>query len=216
MLPLTTKLPMFLLAGCFMIACQSESAHVNKPMNQDTETKPAGDPLEVVMVEDKTLVYRNGESFETNLFDMDFIGQLTCPEKKPFLILSGRTCRECDAGKNIYIHSPSDGAMPPENVKPLFPYPGKALHEKTGKVMAETRFFFGEITDNKEGAIWYQVIHLANGKQEFKTILAEIDQGKLIARETKGNFERELANTIARAKADKAIELPGEEYYGNP
>ncbi|MFV5691053.1 hypothetical protein ACM55K_03405 [Flavobacterium sp. LT1R49] len=62
-------------------------------------------------VDGNKLVFKNGQTFETNLFELQFIGQVSFSNKVPFLIFSGRDCNECDANISIYINSPSNGKL---------------------------------------------------------------------------------------------------------
>jgi len=56
-----------------------------------------------------TLEFKNGKSYNTDLYDLKYIGQVANNNKAPFLIFSGRECLECDANISIYIHSPANG-----------------------------------------------------------------------------------------------------------
>jgi hypothetical protein len=67
-------------------------------------------------IEGKKIIFDDGYVFQTNIYDLGYIGQLKASKKKPFLILTGVQCDSCDAAVSIYIVSPSDRQLEKENV----------------------------------------------------------------------------------------------------
>ncbi len=91
------------------------------------------------------------------MYDLEYIGQLRTNKKKPYLILSGRGCKACDANISIYVHSPSDGAMKNEATQSRFSYPGKEFDYENDSLLSEIRTFYGEVLPNvSNGIMWYQ------------------------------------------------------------
>ena len=49
------------------------------------------------IVAGKTLKFKKGKEFQTEIYELKYIGQVDNGSKAPFLIFSGRDCDECDA-----------------------------------------------------------------------------------------------------------------------
>lgn len=107
-------------------------------------------------VEDKKIMFKNGESYETNLFDLKYIGELSAKNKAPFLILSGRSCDSCDENISIFIQSPSDGFMKKESEQPRYSYPGQEFDYATNDLIFESRMFLGKYAGFGPSIIWIQ------------------------------------------------------------
>jgi hypothetical protein len=115
------------------------------------------DDWTVNKVEGQTVFFKNGKQFKTNLYDLTYIGQLKSKTKAPYLILSGRSCNECDANTSIYIHSPSDGNMKEESTQTRYTYPGKQEDYLTGQSVFESRMLYGSCLNNKSNCVvWVQ------------------------------------------------------------
>src|SRR5258708_6254975 len=66
-------------------------------------------------IEGKKIILNDGYTFQTNIFNLNYIGQLKASKKRPFLILTGVQCDSCDESVSIYIVSPSDGPLKKEH-----------------------------------------------------------------------------------------------------
>jgi hypothetical protein len=145
---------------------------------------------EVENAANKKVNFKSGKVYETNLFEIEFIGQLQSTQKADFLILAGRQCEECDANISIYIHSPSDGPLQDEAYQPRYGFPGKVFYYEDNRLVYESRTFWGEVLPKRFGVIWFQkqltdknewvesvfFAELLNDKIEDKTVKATIDQ----------------------------------------
>jgi hypothetical protein len=150
-------------------SCKNEPSIVNTSVTiSDSvliDTIPITDRKNEEMVESNRLkfekvdginiMYNGDEKFNTGLYDLEDIGQLATKNKLPYLILSGRDCRDCDENISIYIISPSDFLL---NVreKPRYSYPGKEIDYATNKLVFESRMFYGNCSFSENSVIWLQ------------------------------------------------------------
>ena len=158
-----------------------------------------------ITIDGKTIVWSNGQTFETNIYDLQYIGQLESESKRPYLILSGRQCDECDANTSIYIHSPSDGELKTEDQQDRFGYPGKLLYYMDKELIGESRMFYGQILPNRHGVIWFGKAEDESGNWVNYVFLAEVTKDSL----TLEVIESTLDLTLAQVKSGLAKELPG-------
>jgi hypothetical protein len=129
---------------------------------------------------EKTLYFKNNKTFRTNLYDLHYIGQLKAKHKAPFLVLSGRSCKECDENLSIFIHSPSDGAMKNEANQIRYSYPGKEFDYATNSLIFESRMFYGNCVSNKEDCIvWVQKKINNNGLFENSILTVQVNNDEL-------------------------------------
>jgi hypothetical protein len=207
--------PIFILGiACLISACQNAQHEKSQLVVQKAALSL--DPWEVEFVEGNRLRFHNGDTFATVLYNMDYIGQLGATDSAaPFLILSGRECRECDANKFIFIHSPANGELKGNYLKQKFPYPGRELAYENGAPVNECRFFFGEILPGVQGAIWHQNT-LVGKKMSPNVLLVQIKDGQLTTQVLKADKMPDLEKTLLQVENGKALELPGEEFYTEP
>lgn len=185
---------------------------VKNPVQENEEN-----PWEVQSVDGQTLTFRNGQSFTTNLYDLDYIGQLEkASGKAPFLILAGKPCEECDANRAIYFHSPSEGPMPGEEALMRYPFPGKELYYEDGSLLNESRFFFGEVMPGVNGAIWYQNTKVEEGQFVENAYLVQVENGKLKGTQMLKEEVPDIDKTLQMVEQEKALEVPGVEYFSEP
>jgi hypothetical protein len=91
-------------------ACLDKGGRWNYELEKCEASEISNAPSEWLFdkVDGSKLVFKDEQIFETNLFELAYIGQVSIDSKAPYLIFSGRDCNECDANISIYVHSPSD------------------------------------------------------------------------------------------------------------
>lgn len=159
------------------------------------------------------LHFKGQHVFDTHLYDLNFIGQLSAENKSPYLIFSGRSCTECDENISIYIHSPSDGDIVTEYGQNRYPFPGVMRERETGKEIFTSTAYFGQVLDTVRGVIWYNTITNEDGKQ-YSTLLTYIDHDTLttvVFKNIKG-----LATTQNLSAKGRCKTIEGIEYLSEP
>jgi hypothetical protein len=163
-----------------------------------------------------TVWLSDGSSFQTTLFGLRYLGELKAKQKKPFLILAGRGCDECDANTSIYIHSPSDGPMKGESDQPRYFFPGVLKHYESGEIVQKTRTFVGAcIPGGEEAVVWYVNWRDEQGKWLSGYEVARISRDAV---ET-NNLERpeeKLDATLRLTKEGICKEIVGIDGYTEP
>lgn len=165
-------------------------------------------------VKDSIIVFKNGQTINTKLFDLQFIGQIPVANKAPYFIFSGRDCNECDANISIYIHSPSDGQLKVEYGENRYQYPGTEKDYETDSVLYISRAFYGQVLENINGVIWYANHLLENGKMGRFVFLSHIENGSL--KDTTYDDNGGLNQTINLMKKGFCKEIAGRQYSSEP
>lgn len=161
--------------------------------------------------EGKTLLFRNGSSFETNLFDLKYIGELKTRRKAPYLILSGRSCEDCDENISIYIWSPDDGKMRPAEQQARYSYPGKEEDYFTNESTYECRMFYGNCLE-AESCIWIQRSIDSNKNWDSSVFIVQVQNDTLQEIMLRESAELE----VVLREIVKCSELPGIVFTTEP
>lgn len=164
--------------------------------------------------QDSKLIFKGGQTFETSLFELEYIGQLSADNKVPYLIFSGRDCNECDANISIYIHSPADGKLIIDHGQNRYQYPGTEKDYETDSVLYSSRAFYGQVLENTNGVIWYENKLLENGKMGRFVYLSRIDKGSL--KDTTYEDNGKIGETINLLKKGLCNEIVGRQYTSEP
>jgi hypothetical protein len=163
-------------------------------------------------IEGKKIIFDDGYIFQTNIYDLGYIGQLKASKKKPFLILTGVQCDSCDAAVSIYIVSPSDGQLEKENKQKRYDLPGRVRTYDTNELIYDGRTFWGEVIPNRFGVIWFQ--KELNEKKEwiesvfFAELVNDTIPGQLI--------KSDIKLTLSQVNKGKAWEIEGGDMTSEP
>lgn len=197
-------------------ACLDRGGRWNYELNKcdSCESAKITAPWEFDKVDGSRLVFKGGKTFETNLFELEYIGQVSAENKAPYLIFSGRDCKECDANISIYIHSPSDGKLDIGQGQNSYRYPGTEKDYETDTVLCVSRAFFGQVLNDIKGVIWYENRLLRTGRMGLFVYLARIEKGSLS--DTSYEFNGRLDETITLLNIGQCSEIPGRQYTGEP
>jgi len=179
-------------------------------LTQNKETKE----WNFIKVSGHTLLFKNGKKFNTNLYNLNYIGQVRNGDKAPFLIFSGRDCNECDANISIYIHSPSNGILMPENGKNRYQQPGVEKDIEDHSILYKARAFYGEILPGIHGVLWYQDQLMENNTRQKSLFLVDIKNG--IIKETILKESGQLKLTLQLLKQGFCKEIQGVSYNSEP
>jgi hypothetical protein len=169
----------------------------------------SGQPSDV-RIENSKIIYQTG-SFETHLFDLEYVGQFKAVRKKPFLIFIGRPCDSCDVNNSIYIHSPSDGPLLTGKKQKRYNLPGPINDYQTRELLYVARLFWGEVIPGRIGMIWYQK-ELKNTVWVESVYFAELVGDRIVDEFIKS----ELKVSLAQVQKGKAWEIIGEPMNSEP
>lgn len=200
-----------------LFACrQSNNSQSDQILQTDSLTNNAKLKTDLTFekVEGSKIVFKDSSTFETNLFELEYIGQVPVDNKAPFLIFSGRDCNECDANISIYIHSPSDGQLKVDHGENRYQYPGTEKDYETDSLLYMSRAFYGEVLENIKGVIWYEYRLLQNGQMGRFVFLSQIKNG--IKKDTVYEDDGKLGKTVMLKKKGQCKEIKGREYTSEP
>ena len=201
-----------ILTAIILLSCGSKSNF--KKRSKRSLDRLATNDWTFKKVEKSKLVFRNGKTFETNLFELEYIGQFQAENKAPFLIFSGRECQECDANISIYIHSPSDGKIVVDYGQNRYEYPGTESDYQSDTVIVTSRAFYGQVLENVHGVIWYENELLVNGKMGKNIFLRHLENGSL--KDTIFEDKGEIRETLNLMKKGLCKEIKGRIYTSEP
>jgi len=208
--------PLIILTLLLLNCCTNNNSKKALEKSADTtkSDNPKGSNWSFDKIEGSKLVFKGGQTFETELFELEFIGQVPVENKAPFLIFSGRDCDGCDANIAIYIHSPSDGKLEVENGQNRYQYPGTERDFETDSVLSVSRAFYGQVLENINGFIWYENKSLEKGKIDHIVYLFRINNGSIKDSIYKDNGR--LKETIKLLEKGLCKEIKGREYKSEP
>src|ERR1035437_3248128 len=199
-----------ILTAIILLSCGSKTNLKNRS-NQSLDRLKIGaqatNDWTFKKVEKSKLVFKNGKTFETNLYNLEYIGQFRAENKAPFLIFSGRECEDCDANISIYIHSPSDGKIVVAYGQNRYEYPGTEKDYQSDTVLLTSRAFYGQVLENVHGVIWYENELLENGKMGKDIFLRHLVNGSL--KDTIFEDKGEISETLNLMKKGLCKEIKG-------
>jgi hypothetical protein len=159
------------------------------------------------------IIFKDRRSFETNLFGLEYIGQIVTEKKSPFLIFSGRDCNACDANISLYIHSPTDGELIVANGQNRYHYPGTEKNYQNDSVVYRARTFYGQVLKGIKGVIWYQDQLDESGKMTHSIYLVHLSDQK---RDTSFLDNVSLKETLDYLKQGLCKEIEGHDDTSEP
>lgn len=162
------------------------------------------------------LVLRDGSRFETTLFEVTLLSALRTVGKKPYLVMSGRGCTNCDANISIYVHSPSDGPMGDEATQARFAYPGRVLSYMDGSPIFESRMFIGDcLPAYPNGVVWYQRARGDNGTWTEAVFVLYV-RADTLAQAVLRSALPSVSETLQRVAVGSCREVPGVAMTSEP
>jgi hypothetical protein len=168
--------------------------------------------LDGLKIEGNKIVFNDGFIFQTNIYDLGYIGQLKASKKKPFLILTGVQCDSCDAAVSIYIVSPSDGSLKTEDKQVRYDLPGRVRTYDTNEFIYEGRAFWGEVLPKRLGVIWFQ-----KELNERKEWVESVFFAELVNDNIDGHFiKTDIKFTLSQLAIGKAWEIKGGDMTSEP
>lgn len=168
-----------------------------------------------VSVRDSLVVLPNGRSFAPGLRKLHAHGLLDT-RPRPFLVLSGFGCDDCDAVRSIYVLR--FGERLNWNKKPwppVFAYPGK-VRDTENDVAARSRLFFGRC----RGDSTIQVIQFAHvrgpGGRWADSIHVATVRGDSIASTSSTYSPKNVVRALQQVRRGTCTEVPGDEHQIEP
>jgi hypothetical protein len=207
-----------ILLVCYSVCFLSLKDYSKKPVETKftivKQTNSQKQNWEFEKVAGSNLYFKNAKPFKTNLYNLQYIGQVSNGSIPPFLILSGRDCDECDANISVYICSPADGPLKVESGENSYSLPGTERDIEDKSMIFKARAFYGLILPNIKGVIWYQTQLMENGTLKKSVFLVNLNHPdkKEISMKDAG----QLQETLKLLKQGLCKEIPGVAYNSEP
>lgn len=160
------------------------------------------------------LKFKNGQKFDTKLYRLKYIGQITNGVSAPFLIFSGSDCDECDENISIYFHSPQNGNLEIKDGKNRYQYPGTERDIENDSLIYTARAFYGQVLPHVNGIIWYQQQLMDDNSLQSSVFMAKLNRGLII--DTMFTDTSKLKQTLNLLKQRKCKEIKGFDYKSEP
>jgi hypothetical protein len=163
------------------------------------------------------LVLKDGQRFQTTIFDVRVLGMLRTARKAPYLVLGGRSCNQCDANTTIYIHSPSDGPMQNEAKQTRYTYPGHEVSYENGPIAVyEARTFIGNcLPGHDNSVVWHQRSRARDGNWVPSVFIVSVKSDSLASIELDHAIPP-LSLTLQQVSAGECFEVEGIEQGTEP
>ncbi|HVW15103.1 MAG TPA: hypothetical protein VHB54_14830 [Mucilaginibacter sp.] len=204
----------YILTAAILINAHSLSVHRNKFKVLSVTTPQNQDQWIFDKVDGKYLKFKYGKSYNSGLYDLKYIGQVSNNDKAPFLIYSGRDCKECDANVSVYIHSPANGHMNVQNGENRYQLPGTEKDYESGMPIFYSRCFFGQVLPGVKGIIWYQKELTAKNTWQNSTFVVNLNSGTKRESTLKGIEKLKL--TLQLLAKGSCKEVKGVIYTSEP
>jgi hypothetical protein len=169
----------------------------------------------VLRVRDSLLVLPDGRSFTPGLRQLRAHGLLDTLSR-PYLVLSGFGCDDCDAVRSIYVLRFGEHLnWSKQPWPPVFAYPG-TVHDTENQPIARSRLFFGQCRG--DGAV--EVIQFAHvlsrgGGWADSTHVALL-RGESVATTSSTYSPQELQGALERVRRGTCTEVPGDDHQVEP
>lgn len=160
------------------------------------------------------LKFKNGKEYNTNLYELNYIGQIVNGHEAPFLVFSGRDCNECDANISIYVYSPSNRPLKVENGENRYQYPGTERDYESDSLLYKARAFYGQVLPGINGVIWYNEQLIENNTWQKSLFLVNLSNG--IKKDTALKISGQLKNTLRLLDQGACKEIKGLDYKSEP
>lgn len=157
--------------------------------------------------------HRTPKPLATSLFETKYIGMIfPSQDSTPYIIISARPCQNCDQDKYIYILRP-DGSKPTQLV-----YPGRLIDPDNGKVVYESRAFFGKcIPGMNEGYFVHQKDLVEKKNKRKKRKIKTIELSLYVAEADKEHLNEKILwrhvpkirTILQQAKSKQCSEIEG-------
>jgi len=202
-----------ILAALFLFSCGGSIEHT-KTSKKVVPANASDSRWLFEKVSGKVLKFKGDKAFNTNLYELKYIGQVSNGEKAPFLIFSGRDCDECDANISIYIQSASDGPLKVENGGNRYGYPGTEKDFTNDSLLSQARAFYGQVLPGKNGVIWYQNQLMEKHSWKKSTFFVDLSNGQKKESSLDGNAQLDQTQELVKQGACK--EIKGMSYTSEP
>lgn len=190
------------------------SRHIDKALSVTSPQIQKPDEWIFDKIAAQTLQFKNGKSYNTDLYDLKYIGQVANSNKAPFLIFSGRDCFECDANISIYIHSPANGHLRVQNGENRYGFPGTEKDYENNRPISKSRVFYGQVLPGIKGVIWYQEELTVKNTWQKSTFLVSLNDG--VKKEIKSKGVEKLKLTLQLLAQGSCKEIKGVETTSEP
>jgi hypothetical protein len=165
-------------------------------------------------VKGAVLMFKEGKQFDTKIFEVKYIGQITSGSKAPYLLFTGRDCDECDASISLYIQSPDDPYYSDENESERYALPGKEKDFESDSLIYKSRAFYGQILPGVKGVVWYQQDLMRDNSWKKSTYLVSLEKGLKI--DTMIKAWDKMPETLKLLKQWACKEIAGSTYHSEP
>lgn len=165
------------------------------------------------------LHFKNGRFVETDLEELEYIGQIPVANKEPYVIFAGSLGE--DFGLSIFMHSTADSKfMVSSSGKNGFPYPEILLeHDADSNIYVSysVKSFYGYIMEKTEGFVWYEEKMAPNEEIVSTTVhLSKLVNGSLQDTVFEDNTNAKLNETLLFSQRGLCKEIKSKGVLESP
>jgi hypothetical protein len=212
--------PAYVTAAVLFTAAASTFCVIGRYSDRPGFVHPEAVAVERIEVsaegEQGTIILADGMRFTTSLFEVSVLGILPRVGRSPYLILAGNGCRECDAHRSIYVHSPSDGPMANEGSQVRYAYPGREFTYDTRELIYQSRMFVGDcLTQFDNTVVWFERSLHEIGTWNAGVYVVQSTPEGLVSRRLDVS-EASIEQVEDRVTHRRCREIPGKDYDSEP
>ena len=141
---------------------------------------------EIKGVNQEEISFKNNKVLKTNLFDLKFLFFIESEKKHPFIIVSGKSCENCDENVSIYVHKLDNLFLDSSNTH-KYSYPGKIFDYFNNQLIAEINTYWGKCWNNNSIILWDQKNLKNDGTFLNERFIVQILDGEILERRIDSN-----------------------------
>ncbi|RYU90501.1 hypothetical protein EWM62_07530 [Mucilaginibacter terrigena] len=203
-----------LVTVCIGLAYKKDSPVTDIDTTPDSAAKAVDKRWVFDKVKGAVLLFKGGKQFDTKIYEVKYIGQITNGGKAPFLLFTGRGCDECDANIALYIQSPDDPYHSDEYEAERYDLPGKEKDYETDSLIYKGRAFYGQIFKGVKGVVWYQQNLMQDNSWQKSTYFVSLKSG--LKKDTMIKAWNKMPETLKLLQQGACKEIAGSDYYSEP
>lgn len=168
---------------------------------------------EFVRKSGQKLIFKNGKSFNTRLFELKFVAVLGTT-KNPYFLVTGRSCNNCDENEAVRIFGLNYTKVPLDSLN-RYLYAGTLRDYQTDKIITISKVFYGKCIKGNvnDFVIWIQE-DIEENRNVIKSIfMIEVTDKGLIERKILGKnveYKKVLSSINRNSKELKGLNLDTE------
>ncbi|MCC7403967.1 MAG: hypothetical protein IT288_06160 [Bdellovibrionales bacterium] len=129
---------------------------------------PTNSGWKVSKLSGSTVVFANGQSWDTKLISPQLLSEMSDIDGQPVLLVVGLACRDCDESPGLYLYRPRLGSAQSGSNQKRYSPPGSHFDSMDNQLKEKVRVFVGHCLSSQAPEIVWHGYRLKGGKWKEK------------------------------------------------